>query len=177
MGLPTKSCDVCGESFWQGRGRPSRYCPPCRAEVSRYGSAHQAVRAATIEGAVGTPCARCKVPIMEGQQVHLDHRDGGNGYLGFSHARCNVSAGASRGNSMRAAIYRAVRAGLSGEELAKVVASVTVAEGPPPPPPKLGADGQVLTPPGEVGHQCDPYGCHPGEPGSPCLCGSHSCVW
>jgi hypothetical protein len=31
-----------------------------------------------------------------GPHLHYDHAEGG-GYLGFSHARCNVKAGASKG--------------------------------------------------------------------------------
>jgi hypothetical protein len=48
--------------------------------------------------------------MQPGQVVQLDHADDGSGrYLGYSHQRCNASAGAARGNRMRAAAYRALR--------------------------------------------------------------------
>jgi hypothetical protein len=69
---------------------------------------HQRVRAATISQAIGRLCVRCGRVLLEGQAVQLDHADDGSGeYLGYSHRSCNASAGASRGNAMRAAAYRA----------------------------------------------------------------------
>ena len=40
---------------------------------------------------------------MEGQEIHLDHADGGgpDDYNGWAHAHCNTSAGAARGNQLR----------------------------------------------------------------------------
>jgi hypothetical protein len=48
--------------------------------------------------------------MLAGQPVHLDHDDQDpTRYLGYSHRSCNVSAGAARGNAMRAAAYRAAK--------------------------------------------------------------------
>jgi hypothetical protein len=111
MSTMNRVCEACGEGFWQGRGRPAKRCPPCRAEghEGRYGPAHRALRAATIDQAFGQLCSRCRLPMVEGQALELDHADGGGPgeYAGWSHAGCNRSAGASRGNAMRAAAYRA----------------------------------------------------------------------
>ncbi|MFE6845059.1 hypothetical protein [Streptomyces sp. NPDC057686] len=43
-----------------------------------------------------------------GELLDLDHADDG-GYLGWAHASCNRSAGAARGNRLRAAAYRAAK--------------------------------------------------------------------
>jgi hypothetical protein len=102
--VPQRICEVCGAGFHQGPGRPARYCP---AHRGRYGAPHQAARAAGIEQAYDTPCCRCGRLMRRGQAIHLDHTDSGTGYRGFAHASCNTSAGASRGNKMRAAAYRA----------------------------------------------------------------------
>jgi len=57
-------------------------------------------------------CARCGEPILAGERWHLDHHDSGVGYLGPSHARCNVRAA----NELRAADARRWRElGLGGE--------------------------------------------------------------
>jgi hypothetical protein len=44
--------------------------------------------------------------MLLGDQLDLDHEDDGDGYLGWAHASCNRSAGASKSNSLRAAAYR-----------------------------------------------------------------------
>jgi hypothetical protein len=119
-------CEACGEGFWQGRGRPAKRCPPCR-EGDRYGPRHRATRAETVPLAYGKPCARCGKPMLPGQNVQLDHDDQDPGrYIGYSHQRCNASAGASRGNAMRAAAYRAAK-GLPSP-------NGTVRRAPPPAP-------------------------------------------
>lgn len=66
----------------------------CEAHRSRYGAAHRAKRANEIEAAYGQPCSRCHKPMREGQELHLDHLDGGgpDEYRGFSHQSCNVRA-------------------------------------------------------------------------------------
>jgi hypothetical protein len=38
--------------------------------------------------------------MLPGQQIDLDHADNGT-YLGFAHAGCNRSAGATKGNRAR----------------------------------------------------------------------------
>jgi hypothetical protein len=49
------------------------------------------------------------LPILEGQPASPDHVDGGGptDYGGWAHEGCNLSAGASYGNKLRAAAYRA----------------------------------------------------------------------
>jgi hypothetical protein len=46
-------------------------------------------------------CCRCGEPIQPDQAWHLDHRDDRRGYLGPSHATCNLRAAANKKNSMR----------------------------------------------------------------------------
>ncbi|MGH8835719.1 MAG: hypothetical protein ACRDWG_12120 [Actinomycetes bacterium] len=69
----------------------------------RYGGEHQALRRAALPYAAGSACARCGRPILPGQPVDLDHTDDRAGYLGWSHRRCNRSAGARKGNAARRA--------------------------------------------------------------------------
>jgi hypothetical protein len=101
-------CESCGDSFWQGRGRPAKRCKPCRGG-DRYGAAHRAFRAGTVDQAVGKPCVRCHQVMLEGQAVQLGHADSGQGYIGYSHRSCNARAGAVNGNRARAAAYRAAK--------------------------------------------------------------------
>ena len=91
-----------------GPGRPPIRCPSCRGEGSdRHGHEHRKLRDALAGSFVpGTACTRCREPIEDVADAHLDHSDDGAGYRGWSHARCNASAGASRGNAMRAEAYR-----------------------------------------------------------------------
>ena len=46
-------------------------------------------------------CARCNEPIHPDAEWHLDHNDTRDGYLGVSHASCNLSAGANKPNARR----------------------------------------------------------------------------
>jgi hypothetical protein len=48
-------------------------------------------------------CVRCGLPIIPGTPYHLDHRDDRLGYLGVSHARCNLAAAGRRGNETQRA--------------------------------------------------------------------------
>jgi hypothetical protein len=128
--MPDRTCESCGEGFWQGRGRAARRCPPCRGG-DRYGAEHRATRAATVDQAVGQRCARCQTTILEGQPVDLDHADNGHGYLGYSHRRCNARAGAIAGNKARAQAYRAMR-GMAPPPAANGSAAAVVVREPPP---------------------------------------------
>jgi hypothetical protein len=67
-----------------------------------YGAFHakQRARWAKIIDAGDGYCARCGGHIAPGSRWHLDHRDDRQGYLGPSHARCNISA-AARKRSVR----------------------------------------------------------------------------
>jgi hypothetical protein len=109
VAMPNRTCEGCGEGFWQGQGRPARRCPRCR-QGDRYGPAHQALKA-NSDQAYGQPCTRCSQPMLAGQLVEPDHLDGGGptDYAGWAHASCNHSAGAAYGNRMRAAAYRAAK--------------------------------------------------------------------
>jgi len=169
LGMPDLRCEQCGERFWQGRGRPARRCPPCR-EGDRYGPVHQALRA-DASSWYGTPCTRCSLTLLPGQPIEPDHRDGGgpHDYAGFAHASCNHRAGASNGNRMRAAAYRAMRGRGPATRVSSTAvesnggtAGVEVAE---PLPARL-----------DPLHQCAPSGCHPSV-GGPCGCGRHSRAW
>src|SRR5262249_8353530 len=69
-----------------------------------YGYAHQLKRKAALAAfKPGALCPRCGDEMWPDQKLHLDHADDDrNVYLGLSHARCNLSAGATRGNRLRA---------------------------------------------------------------------------
>ena len=41
----------------------------------------------------GQPCARCGLPMYVWMNLHLDHTDDRSGYLGLSHAKCNLRDG------------------------------------------------------------------------------------
>jgi hypothetical protein len=65
-----------------------------------YGSVHQAERKRwepVVEAGYAV-CVRCRLPILPGSRWHLDHRDDKLGYLGVSHAGCNLRAAGKRGN-------------------------------------------------------------------------------
>lgn len=77
--------------------------------MSDYGGTHQATRRAALPDAYGRPCSRCGRPMLEGQALDLDHTDDRDGYRGFSHAKCNRSAGGKLGRSRQLARRRATR--------------------------------------------------------------------
>jgi hypothetical protein len=110
--MAQRTCESCGQGFWQGRGRAARRCRPCR-DGDRYGPAHRQVRAATLTAAVGTACARCGEQLLANEALQLDHDDQDpTRYVGYSHRSCNARAGAIAGNKARAAAYRAAKAGV-----------------------------------------------------------------
>src|SRR5690606_22491985 len=109
--MAVRKCVEGGQRWVQTTGRPSKRCRDCRAEqVERYGTEHKRLRKETLSQAYGQPCARCGEPMQPGQELHLDHADEGSGYIGFSHKRCNLAAGASKINKERAAAWRLYRA-------------------------------------------------------------------
>ena len=94
-------------TFARGKGRGAKY-------AAEHQAARRTWRARTTPA---TPCVRCHQPLgpehklTRGRKVglwHLDHDEHG-GYLGFSHATCNTSAGAAKG----ARITNAKRSGPS----------------------------------------------------------------
>lgn len=66
-----------------------------------YGARHQRIRKALLHTAVGSTCTRCGQPITSTRDAHLDHTDDRLGYAGWAHAKCNLSAGAAKGNRER----------------------------------------------------------------------------
>jgi hypothetical protein len=62
-----------------------------------YGAKYPKLRKALLPQAYGQPCSRCGRPMLPGQELHLDHNDSGIGYLGWSHAACNLRAAAAYG--------------------------------------------------------------------------------
>jgi hypothetical protein len=90
------------------RERKSNWSRPKDSTTARgYGSTHQAERRRwepLVQAGVCT-CVRCGYPILPGEPYHLDHRDDKLGYLGVSHARCNLLAAAQRGNAIKRALY------------------------------------------------------------------------
>ncbi len=101
--MTRRTCETCGRGFEQGRGRPARFCPEHRDGGGKYGGEHRKLAAATKDSAWGQACVRCGRELVPGQEIHLDHLDGGGpaDYRGWAHAHCNTSAGASKGNRMR----------------------------------------------------------------------------
>jgi hypothetical protein len=146
-------CEVCGEGFYQYRGRPAKRCPEHRRGGDRYGAQHRAMKQAGPTP--GELCTRCGGTLLPGQALEPDHLDGGGptDYAGWAHASCNHSAGAARGNQLRAAAYRAAK-GL----------------------PALNGSGTVMVREPPPAHRCDQDGCHP-VIGGPCGCGRHSRAW
>ena len=85
--------------------RPRRRKPPGATTRGGWGHNHQRRRAAIapLVNAGKATCARCHEPIHPGEDWHLDHSDARDGYLGVSHAGCNLSAGAHKVNGQRRA--------------------------------------------------------------------------
>jgi hypothetical protein len=78
--------------------------PPGATTRGGWGHEHQRRRAA-IAPLVNTghaTCCRCDEPIHAGEEWHLDHSDDRAGYLGVSHATCNLRAAAAVTNGRRA---------------------------------------------------------------------------
>src|SRR6266540_1202205 len=101
-------CAGCGMTFQRRTGSHKFCTPACRERFKaldpsrrqRYSTAHQKLRAQiAVEVEAGRAvCARCSRPIDPlTPEWDLDHVDGGNGYLGASHARCNRSTMTRRG--------------------------------------------------------------------------------
>lgn len=81
-----RRCDTHQRQAEQARGT---------TEQRGYGAAHRhKARARAIAQATpATPCARCGQPLGDAyRSAHLDHTDDRQGYLGLSHAACNLSA-------------------------------------------------------------------------------------
>lgn len=72
---------------------------PASTTARGYGRAHQQARADAAK--LHRPehlCPRCGKPLGPmGPNLHYDHNGQRTGYLGFSHAACNIRAGAQVG--------------------------------------------------------------------------------
>ena len=77
--------------------------PPGATSRGGWGHYHQRQRAAIapLVNAGHPTCCRCHEPIHAGEEWHLDHNETRDGYLGVSHATCNLSAGAHKRNRQR----------------------------------------------------------------------------
>jgi hypothetical protein len=75
--------------------------PPGGTTKGGWGNQHQKLRKALLPSAYGTPCARCGLPMLPGQKLHLDHNDDRTGWIGFSHAACNVRAAAKKARAIQ----------------------------------------------------------------------------
>lgn len=76
--------------------------PDPKAAADRgYGYQHRKLRAVLVKDAIGKPCVRCGMPMLQGQPLDLDHTDDRSGYRGMAHMSCNRRAGAIKGNKMR----------------------------------------------------------------------------
>lgn len=95
-----RTCVQCGASFRRNRvGRPAVKCETCRA---KYGSAYKKLRAATKEAAIGTPCRRCGLPMLNPDDMDLGHDDVTGEIAGWEHGRgCNRAAGAHKLNAQK----------------------------------------------------------------------------
>jgi len=77
--------------------------PPGATTRGGWGAAHQRRRAAIapLVNAGKATCCRCHQPIHAGEEWHLDHNDTRDGYLGVSHASCNLRDGANKTSGRR----------------------------------------------------------------------------
>jgi len=71
------------------------------AAARGYGKQHQAERTRQLRNAYGQPCHFCGKPMEFWQALDLDHTPDRDGYRGMTHASCNRSDGARRGNAKR----------------------------------------------------------------------------
>jgi hypothetical protein len=107
------------------------WCPACKrargqqSTSGRYGGEHQRKRASERDQAYGKPCPMCGRQLEPGQPIHLDHAADGHTYLGWSHARCNLSAGGRKG--------RAIQTGRVDGTAVRLDASTPTVELPAPP--------------------------------------------
>lgn len=95
---------ACGTRIKSRNGVTQVECSKCRRRKSghdfAYGHAHKMRRRAALAAMKpGDTCARCRIEIHPWDDLHLDHTDDRLGYLGLSHAYCNVTAHQSRRRS------------------------------------------------------------------------------
>jgi hypothetical protein len=103
---PTRATDTRG-SF--GIGAPDSATDMTWAKTKQpggttkggWGNQHQKLRKQLLAQAYGQPCARCGQPMQPWQELHLDHNDDRTGWIGFSHARCNLRAAAKKARAIQ----------------------------------------------------------------------------
>ena len=68
--------------------------PKASRHTRGYGSVHDARRRQVkpLVNSGNAVCSRCGCPISPRERWHLDHTDNRQGYLGVSHAYCNLQA-------------------------------------------------------------------------------------
>lgn len=114
----TLTCPTCTAAFEQHRPN-QRYCSSaCRDRFPRrrvsgwrsrpkgsttsrgYGNEHHKARkVAAAKHQSSDPCVRCGSPLGQmGPHLHYDHNAARDGYLGFSHAKCNIQAAGLEGS-------------------------------------------------------------------------------
>jgi len=73
-----------------------------KTKARGYGGKHQQLRKrwARQVAAGGVACARCGLPILDGEAWDLDHSPDRRSYLGPSHASCNGRHGADVRNGV-----------------------------------------------------------------------------
>lgn len=86
------------------RKRRSNFPRPTGSTTARgYGGNHQSERK-RWEPLIQTgrvACVCCGFLILAGEAWHLDHRDDRLGYLGVSHALCNLRAAGQKRNAIK----------------------------------------------------------------------------
>lgn len=110
--MPLKPCLDCGALSDKAR------CPKHRAQRNRerdaergnttaraYGAAHQTRRAELLPHAIGTLCPRCLEPMLEHQELHLDHSTPELKLRGLpgdriAHASCNQGGRTPEGDGV-----------------------------------------------------------------------------
>jgi hypothetical protein len=122
---------------------------------------------AGMEQAYGQRCTRCRQLMNPGQLLEPDHLDGGGptDYAGWAHASCNHSAGASRGNALRAAAYRALKGAIVGQAVA-ANGTAPAAPAAPAEPRRCQRTREEITAEAQTTGK-----------GLPCVCGGHSRCW
>ncbi|MGH3482285.1 MAG: hypothetical protein ACRDPQ_03535 [Nocardioidaceae bacterium] len=81
----------------------------------KYGPEHRALRRELLPSAYGQPCHLCGLLMLPGHKLDLDHTPDGAGYRGFTHAHCNRSDGARRGNKRRKTTMPLIKCALAVE--------------------------------------------------------------
>jgi hypothetical protein len=78
--------------------------PRAPKKARGYGYQFQKLRKILLPSAYYTPCIRCGLPMLPGQELHLDHDDWDRSIIrGFSHRKCNLRAAAKKARAIQIA--------------------------------------------------------------------------